>query len=77
MSLGNHLAREMSGENLEETDKLCKEEIVNTNVQGIFSDRKLNSNCISSTISLKKQERWRDHHHEHWTFDEEPNGEEF
>ena len=46
-------------------------------MQDIFSDRNLNSNSVSSTVSLKKQETWRDHHHEHWTFDKESDREEF
>ena len=67
----------MSGAHLEKEDNLCKEEIADTNMQDIFSDRKLNSNSVSSTVSLKKQETWRDHHHEHWTFDKESDREEF
>ena len=76
MSLGNCLAKEMTGANLDREDSLCKKEIIHPSKEDKFSDRKVRSKSITSSVSPKIQKTWRDHHHKPWTFDNESDKEE-
>ena len=75
-SLGKYLAKETTKAKSLQQNCVCEEKIAHNSKEDRVSNRKLKSNNVSTTVSPKKQETWRDHNHKLWTFGEESGGDE-